>query len=183
MLATGGDDRFLRIYSSNGISFFSISQTISIDFDITQVIITNDKKMIIVGGRSNDFEIFTENNQLYSNFGTVRMDTNSEIIAMDVSDDYETLVKRVEALEAEVAKKKTVKKPLVKSVGRSIVKSLKKNEIMMQDANNRSYVFELNGDREIFESRIVLPSIPMDCDNDTESEWGDIDANVKSLAL
>ena len=92
MLATGGDDRFLRIYTSNGISFFSISQTISIDFDITQVIITNDKKMIIVGGRSNDFEIFTENNQLYSNFGTVRMDTNSEIIAMDVSDDYETLV-------------------------------------------------------------------------------------------
>ena len=79
--------------------------------------------------------------------------------------------------------KKTVKKPLVKSVGRSIVKSLRKNEIMMQDANNRSYVFELNGDREIFESRIVLPSIPMDCDNDTESEWGDIDANVKSLAL
>ena len=92
LLATGGDDRFLRIYTSNGINFFSISQTISIDFDITQVIITNDKKLIIVGGSSNDFEIFTENNKLYSHLGTVRMDTNSEIIAMDVSDDYETLV-------------------------------------------------------------------------------------------
>ena len=79
--------------------------------------------------------------------------------------------------------KKTVKKPMVKSVGRCIAKSFKKNEIVMQDGNNKSHVFELNGDREIFQSRVVLPSIPMDYDNDTESEWGDIDANIKSLAL
>lgn len=63
--------------------------------------------------------------------------------------------------------KNTVKKPLVKSLGRSITKNMRKNEIMMQDCNNKQHIFELNGDRDIFESRIVLPSIPMDCDNDT----------------
>lgn len=39
---------------------------------------------------------------------------------------------------------------MVKSVGRCIAKSFKKNEIVMQDGNNKSHVFELNGDREIF---------------------------------
>ena len=43
--------------------------------------------------------------------------------------------------------KKTVKKPLYKSVGRSITKSYKRNEVMMQDCNNNRHFFELNRDR------------------------------------
>jgi hypothetical protein len=80
-------------------------------------------------------------------------------------------------------KKTTVKKPLVKSMGRSINRSLRQKELLIRDSQNNSYTFGLSNDREVFESSVVLPSIDMEYDNDNESEWGEIEENVSHLTL
>jgi hypothetical protein len=54
--------------------------------------------------------------------------------------------------------KRTVKKPMIKSMGRSITRQAR-HQIMMLDGRNNPYKFHLTGDRDIFDSEIMLPNI------------------------
>ena len=56
LLATGSKDRGLRIYTSNG-GHFVYDHKVTMEMDIDQVYVTNDKSKIFVGGQSNDLFI------------------------------------------------------------------------------------------------------------------------------
>lgn len=63
--------------------------------------------------------------------------------------------------------KKTVKKNMTSSYGRSYLAS--KNEVLMKDKKKNNLVFSVFRDRELFESRVAIPIIDMADDNDNES--------------
>lgn len=57
------------------------------------------------------------------------------------------------------------------------------NEIVMKDKMRNSLVFSVFKDKQLFESRIAIPTIEMEYDNDNESEWMEIEDNVRDMAL
>ena len=79
--------------------------------------------------------------------------------------------------------KNTVKKPLSKSYGRGSIRSSLRNQLLLKDKAGKGHVFEVCGDRDLFQSRVIIPSIEMVCDNDEESEWVEIDGDVRNMSL
>ena len=54
---------------------------------------------------------------------------------------------------------------------------------MLKDNKNQSHIFEVLGDKQLFQSRVAIPSIEMLYDNDQESEWQEIGNNVNNMTL
>ena len=50
----------------------------------------------------------------------------------------------------------------------------KSRSIKMRDRFNKCHTFNLPADYEVFEGRMILPSISMEYDNDNESSWNEI---------
>ena len=67
--------------------------------------------------------------------------------------------------------KKTVKP---EQMNERVRRSARLNNIVMKDRKNNSHVFTISNDHYMFKHLPPLPSIPMDFDNDNESEWEEI---------
>lgn len=65
-----------------------------------------------------------------------------------------------------LSNKKTVKKNMSKSYGRNIIQSYTHNEVLMKDRLNNNIIFNVYKDKQLFESRMVMPTIDMYDDND-----------------
>lgn len=96
------------------------------------------------------------------------------------SSTFKTLVKSKPI--SHLSDKKTVKK-MTKSIGRSIMQCNAHNEIVMKDRMRNSLVFSVFKDKQLFESRVAIPTIEMEYDNDNESEWMEIEDNVRDMTL
>lgn len=73
-----------------------------------------------------------------------------------------------------------MKKNMTKSYGRN---TIYRNEVVMKDKNSNNFVFSVYKDKKLFESRVIIPSIDMYYDNDNESEWMEIEDNVRDMTL
>lgn len=79
--------------------------------------------------------------------------------------------------------KNTVKKPLTKSYGRTSLRSSLRNEIVLKDKTGKGHIFDVCGDKELFKSRVIIPTIEMSYDNDEESDWMEIGDNVHNMSM
>lgn len=77
--------------------------------------------------------------------------------------------------------KVTIKKSRTQSARNKLIKSLKATEIFMNDKNKNPLLFSVGHDRSVYQSEIIIPSIPMIYDNDNESEWEEINETSDNL--
>ena len=81
--------------------------------------------------------------------------------------------------------KQTVKKNLKKSMGwvSSSLRRSTRSQILMKDRQDKTHVFKVCGDEQLFASRVVIPSIEMVYDNDLQSQWPDIEHNIQEMSM
>lgn len=72
------------------------------------------------------------------------------------SSTFKTLVKTKPI--SRLMEKKTVKK-MTKSYGRNLIQSYSHNEVVMKDKMRNSLVFNVYRDKQLFESRVAIPTI------------------------
>lgn len=77
--------------------------------------------------------------------------------------------------------KLTIKKSRTQSTRNKLIKSLKSAEIYMTDKNKNPLLFSVGHDRSVYQSEIIIPSIPMIYDNDNESDWEEIHETSENL--
>lgn len=79
--------------------------------------------------------------------------------------------------------KKTIKRPYARPGTRFLLRNQKLDEIHFRDRNDKQYKFSIYSDGQVFANTGVLPSIPMEYDNDAESEWPEIEHTIENMAL
>lgn len=110
--------------------------------------------------------------------------------------NYLSLIKRKNEIFKTVKKTKQIshmenKKTLTKNMTRScknkggLVRSLQYpgNEIALRDRQQNTFLFSVGRDRQLFETKIHIPSIEMIHDNDEDTEWIEIEDNVQNMCL